>query len=180
MVDWTSSEAGRNTFWATISCAPRGSSHGQPLESLALPWALNPLTRGAISRLLVSASWVANVTFKLPQTPRSHPLFHSFTLHLRTVHHLQAFLCSFCPFLHAFLPPPLRRQRYDFCVSTTLLLRGIASLYIELPGTVYYLCITAFFRSSVLLRSLLFLSGFSRVGGISWGFTPFSVLASLC
>ena len=180
MVDLTSSEAGRNTFWATLNRVPRGSSHGQPLESLALPWALNPLTRDTISRLLISASWVSNVTFKLPQTPRSHPLFHSFALRLRTVHHLQSFLCNFCPFLRAFLPPPLRRQRYDFCVSTTLLLRRIASLYIEMLGSVYHLCITAFFRSSVLLRSLLFLSGFSRVGGISWGFAPFSDLASLC
>ncbi len=138
---------------------------------LRFPWVLNPLTRGTIKRLLISASWVANVTFKLPQTPRSHPLFHPFSLHLRTVHHLQAFLCNFCSFLRAFLPLPLRHQRYDFCISTTLLLRRIASLYIELPGTVYAYAV--FFRSSVLLCSLLLLSGFSRVGGISWGSLPF-------
>jgi len=38
MADWTSSEAGKVTpFEATLNRVPRGSSHGHPLEFLALP-----------------------------------------------------------------------------------------------------------------------------------------------
>ena len=38
MVDWTSSEMGMIApFEVTIDRAPRGPSHGQPLETLAFP-----------------------------------------------------------------------------------------------------------------------------------------------
>ena len=112
--------------------------HTASLESpLRSPWALNPLTRDTISRLLISASWVANVMFKLPQTPRSHHCYiHSLCISALFIA-FKPFICNFCSFLRALLPPSFFHQSYDFCISTTLLPCRIASLRIELPGTVY-------------------------------------------
>ena len=75
------------------------------------------MTRGTISRLLISASWVANVTFKLPQTPRSHHCYiHSLCISALFIA-FKPFPCNSCSFLRALLPPLLRQQRYDFCTS---------------------------------------------------------------
>ena len=60
MTDWTSSETGRVTPFGlpliARHVAHRTASLWRPLR---FPWATDPLTRGTISRLLVSASWVA-------------------------------------------------------------------------------------------------------------------------
>ena len=57
------------------------------------------MTRGTISRLLISTSWVANVTFKLPQTPCSHHCYiHSLCISALFIA-FKPFLCNFCSFL---------------------------------------------------------------------------------
>ena len=148
------------------------------LRPLRFPWAIDPLTRGTIPRLLVSASWVAKVTFKSPETLRSpHCYIHSLCV--------PALFIAFNPLsLHflltpcrALLPPSLRQQRYDFCVSTTL-------PFVALHDLLNCLGLLTFMRYCVLplLLPSRFPSPSFWVFSRGWcflGFTPLPVMATL-
>jgi len=132
------------------------------------------LTCGTISRLLISASWVANVTFKLPQTPRSHHCYiHSLCISALFIA-FKPFPCNSCSFLRALLPPLLRQQRYDFCTSRLFSFVALHSLLnsLELFTFMHY-CVLP------LLLSSLFPSPSFGVFSRGWYFLGFYPLFCL-
>ena len=107
--------------------------------------------------------------FKLPKTLRSHHRFiHSLCISALFIV-FEPFLCNHCSLLRTSLSSTPRHQRYDFSTSITLPLHCIASLRIELLGTVYvfaFLCSSAPLFFSVpfsLFLGFLAWVAFSRV-----------------
>ena len=134
---------------------------------------------GTISRLLVSASWVANVTFKLPPNPALTPLLHSFPLRLCTVHRLQTpFLCNCC-----FLPPVLF-FRLHFDSKGMIFEYSRLFPFVSLHDLLNCLGLLTFMHYCVLplLLHSLFPSPSFWVFSRGWcfmGFTPLPVMATL-